>query len=192
MTASTQSRMLFRLSLALALLWALPALASDEECLACHGAAGMKSESGKSLQVDAAKHRNSVHGDLGCTTCHAGVNQYPHAKPIGKPTCVTCHDREVAEVPQSVHSILGTQACTSCHGQAHEVQRSEKLVPQQWCRATSSEFMPLPVGRETYKRQPALRAMAAPTKCCRRTTPSPRYITPTFRAPVPPAMHKNS
>ncbi len=131
MTATKQSRMLLRFSLALALFWALPALAADQECLACHGDPGMKSESGKSLHVDADKHKSSVHGDLGCTTCHVGVKEYPHPKPMRKPACGTCHEQEVAQVPQSVHSILGAQACASCHGQAHEVQRSEKLVPQQ-------------------------------------------------------------
>src|ERR1700739_1974382 len=88
------SRMLLRLSIAVALLWALPALASDQDCLACHGEPGMKSESGKSLQVDAAKHKGSVHGDLGCTTCHVGVKEYQHPKPLRMPKCVTCHEEE--------------------------------------------------------------------------------------------------
>jgi cytochrome b subunit of formate dehydrogenase len=123
--------MLLGVGLAMALLGALPARAADQECLACHGEAGMKSETGKSLYVDAAKHKSSVHGDLGCTTCHVGVKEYPHPKPMRKPACGTCHEQEVAQVPQSVHSILGKDACASCHGQAHEVQRSETLVPQQ-------------------------------------------------------------
>src|SRR5271157_424134 len=131
MTAAKPFRMLLQFSLALALLWALPALASDEECLACHGDPGMKSESGKSLHVDAAKHKTSVHADLGCTTCHVGVKEYPHPKPMRKPACATCHDQEAAQVPHSAHSILGKEACASCHGNTHEVQRAEKIVPQQ-------------------------------------------------------------
>ena len=55
MKADKQPGLVLRFSLALALLWALPALASDQECLACHGDPSMKSESGKSLHVDAAK-----------------------------------------------------------------------------------------------------------------------------------------
>ena len=131
MKADKQPGLVLRFSLALALLWALPALASDQECLACHGDPSMKSESGKSLHVDAAKHKTSVHGDLGCTTCHVGVKEYPHPKPMRKPACATCHEQEAAQVPQSAHSILGKQACASCHGTAHEVQRAEKVVPQQ-------------------------------------------------------------
>jgi len=91
----------------------------------------MKSESGRSLHVDAAKHKSSVHGDLGCTTCHVGVKEYPHPKPMRKPACATCHEDPAAQVPKSAHSVLGATACASCHGKAHEVQRAEKVIPQQ-------------------------------------------------------------
>jgi len=130
-TKARQLGMLLRLTLALAILWSLPALASDDECLACHGDAGMKSESGRSLHVDAAKHKSSVHGDLGCTTCHVGVKEYPHPKPMRRPSCRSCHEEPVAQVPRSAHSVLGAQACASCHGKAHEVQRAENVMPQQ-------------------------------------------------------------
>jgi cytochrome b subunit of formate dehydrogenase len=105
---------------AFALIAATPAFTSDQECLACHGEKGMKSESG-----------SSVHGDLGCTTCHVGVKDFPHPKPMPMPTCKTCHDEESAQVPQSAHSILGKGSCVSCHGTAHEVQAAAKVVPQQ-------------------------------------------------------------
>lgn len=131
MTAGEQFGLLLRFNLAFALLWALPAMAADQDCLACHGDPGMKSESGRSLHVDAAKHKGSVHGDLGCTTCHVGVKEYPHPKPMRKPACGTCHEEPIAQVPKSAHSILGAEACASCHGQAHEVQRAEKVMPQQ-------------------------------------------------------------
>ena len=108
-----------------------PAFAADQDCLACHGDPGMKSESGKSLHVDAAKHKSSVHGELGCSTCHEGVKEYPHPKNMRLPNCATCHDQEVAQVPQSVHGILGSEACASCHGKTHEVQAAAKVVPQQ-------------------------------------------------------------
>jgi cytochrome b subunit of formate dehydrogenase len=106
-------------------------LPGDQNCLACHGDAGMKSESGKSLHVDAAKHRSSVHGELSCTTCHVGVKEYPHPKPMKMPDCASCHDQEVAQVPQSVHGVLGKEACASCHGKTHEEQQADKVVPQQ-------------------------------------------------------------
>jgi cytochrome b subunit of formate dehydrogenase len=127
--------MLLGISLVLAIVaaipGAMPAFAADQDCLACHSDPTMKSESGKSLHVDPAKHKSSVHGDLGCTTCHVGVKEYPHPKNMKMPACATCHDQEVAQVPQSVHSILGKEACASCHGQTHEVQHTDKIVPQQ-------------------------------------------------------------
>ncbi|MGB9235138.1 MAG: cytochrome c3 family protein, partial [Terriglobales bacterium] len=135
MKPARQLGMLFGITVTLvlvgAMLGASPAYAADQDCLACHGDPGMKSDSGRSLHVDAAKHKSSVHGDLGCTTCHVGVKEYPHPKPMKMPACSTCHDQETAQVPQSVHSILGKEACASCHGKTHEVQHADKLVPQQ-------------------------------------------------------------
>ena len=107
------------------------AAASDEQCLACHGEAGMKSESGRSLHVDTAKFKGSIHSTLGCTTCHTGVKEYPHPKGMRLPACSNCHEEPAGQVPKSVHSILGADACASCHGKAHEVQAAEKVVPQQ-------------------------------------------------------------
>jgi hypothetical protein len=45
----------------------------SEQCLSCHGQQGMASESGRSIYVDPAKHQTSVHGTLGCTTCHTSI-----------------------------------------------------------------------------------------------------------------------
>jgi cytochrome b subunit of formate dehydrogenase/5-methylcytosine-specific restriction endonuclease McrA len=131
MAAGRKLGLFLGLTLALTLLCALPVMAADTDCLACHGDPGMKSDKGKSLHVDPAKHKASVHGELGCTTCHEGVKEYPHPKNMKMPTCASCHADEVAQVPQSVHSILGKDACASCHGQTHEVQQASKLVPQQ-------------------------------------------------------------
>jgi cytochrome b subunit of formate dehydrogenase len=123
--------MLVGLSLACTLVWSVPAAASDQDCLACHGDRSLKSESSQSLYVDAAKHESSVHGELGCTTCHVGVSEYPHTIAISRPSCGTCHEKPVSQVSKSAHSILGAEACVSCHGKAHEVQRAQKVVPQQ-------------------------------------------------------------
>ena len=107
------------------------AAAPDEQCLACHGEAGMKADSGKSLHVDAAKFKGSIHASLSCTTCHEGVKEYPHPKRMRLPSCTTCHDDPAGQVPKSIHSVLGADACSSCHGKAHEVQAAEKVAPQQ-------------------------------------------------------------
>jgi len=104
---------------------------ANQNCLACHGDKGMKSSSGRSLYVDAAKHSASVHGDLGCTTCHQGVKDYPHPTPMPKVSCTSCHDDAGHQVPQSVHGALGKTACLSCHGNEHEVGRASTVAPQQ-------------------------------------------------------------
>jgi len=103
----------------------------EEQCLACHGEAGMKSESGRSIHVDAAKFKGSIHSSLSCTTCHTGVKDYPHPKGMRLPACSNCHEEPVGQVPKSVHAILGADACASCHGAAHEVKAADKVVPQQ-------------------------------------------------------------
>jgi cytochrome b subunit of formate dehydrogenase len=131
MVAGRQSGFAFCFGLVFALLCVLPAAAADQDCLACHGDPGMKSESGRSLHVDAAKHKSSVHGALGCTTCHVGVKEYPHPKPMRTPSCATCHANPVMGVSKSAHGLLGADACAGCHGPAHEVGRAGKIVPQQ-------------------------------------------------------------
>ena len=104
--------------------------ASDQDCLACHSDATMKSASGHSLHVDAAKLKGSMHASLGCTDCHVGVKEYPHPPKMRLPKCSTCHEEPAAQLPASVHSALGPGACASCHGTAHEVQAAETLLPQ--------------------------------------------------------------
>ncbi len=133
MMAGKRSRWPIWLGFLLVSCWlrAQPLPASDQDCLACHGEAGMKSESGRSLHVDAAKFKDSVHSALGCTDCHTGVKEYPHPKPMRRPSCATCHEEPASQVPKSVHSILGAAACASCHGKEHEVQAAGKVVPQQ-------------------------------------------------------------
>ena len=96
-------------------------LKQDESCLACHGQAGMKSGSGKSISIDPARHAASVHGSFGCTDCHTTIKDYPHPSKVPKVECSTCHAEEVSHVSGSIHSALGEAACQSCHGNPHEV-----------------------------------------------------------------------
>jgi cytochrome b subunit of formate dehydrogenase len=133
MIASRLSRLLIGLGSVLLLgpicMWR--AAASDEQCLVCHGEAGMRSGAGRSLHVNAATFKSSVHGTLECTSCHLGVTGYPHPQPMRRPSCTNCHEEPAGQLPKSVHSVLGAKACASCHGNAHEVQAAEKIVPAQ-------------------------------------------------------------
>jgi hypothetical protein len=44
----------------------------------------MKSDGGRSLAIDPAKHAASVHGNLGCTDCHAAIKECPHPTKVPK------------------------------------------------------------------------------------------------------------
>jgi cytochrome b subunit of formate dehydrogenase len=104
---------------------------SDADCMACHGQKDLQTASGQSVFVDEAKHKESVHSVVGCTDCHTDIKQFPHPARIAKVNCTACHADEAADLPKSVHSLLGTgaDACTSCHGPAHDAQPAAALVP---------------------------------------------------------------
>jgi|CZKJ01.1.fsa_nt_gi formate dehydrogenase gamma subunit len=106
---------------------ALPAV--DQDCLACHGQAGMKSDAGKDISIDPARHAASAHGILGCKDCHTAIKEFPHPAKIAKVRCATCHADEAKSFPASAHSILGESACASCHGSVHQLSTTEKLIP---------------------------------------------------------------
>ena len=101
----------------------------DEACLACHGTAGMKSDKGKSIFVDPAKHAASAHAVLGCTDCHTSIKEFPHPAKIAKVQCATCHEDEVKAYAGSVHALLGETACATCHGSVHELTTAATLLP---------------------------------------------------------------
>src|SRR5208337_4168265 len=115
--------------LAFALTLASASPAGDQECLACHGQAGMESDAGKSISIDPAKHAASAHGVLGCKDCHTAIKEFPHPAKVVKVRCATCHADEAKSFPASVHSVLGESACASCHGSVHELTNAEKLIP---------------------------------------------------------------
>ncbi len=118
-------------------------------CLACHSAEGFASlrEDGTevSLSVDLARLRQSVHGDLACTSCHWDFGADPHAAPLAKPpqelaryvreleglrdhdraalaSCGGCHEQAFGEYWASVHgtAVLAGEpdapTCSACHG----------------------------------------------------------------------------
>ncbi len=111
----------------------------DEACLACHGTAGMKSDKGKNITVDPAKHAASSHGILGCTDCHTDIKDFPHPAHIAKVQCKTCHEDVVQSFSTSVHSLLGDSACANCHGSAHELTAAKTLLPKKCSECHAQE-----------------------------------------------------
>lgn len=102
---------------------------NGQECLACHGQAGMKSDKGKSISIDPAKHAASAHAILSCTDCHTSIKEFPHPTKVAQVQCATCHADEAKAFPMSAHSALGDSACASCHGSVHELTTADKLMP---------------------------------------------------------------
>ena len=136
MSASQPREWVFLLAaLAVRLAFVSPAFAQtshakDAECLACHSQPDLKSASGHSVYVDPARHKASVHADLSCTTCHTDIRGFPHPAHVKIVACSTCHQEEASDVPMSVHSALGADACTSCHGSAHDARAADMLAPK--------------------------------------------------------------
>jgi predicted CXXCH cytochrome family protein len=111
------------------------AAATDEDCLACHSDAGLKSGAGRSVAVDPASLQASIHGQAGvaCVDCHADlktVKDFPHAerlKPVG---CGACHDKETQALRASVHGAATVEkdglavACKDCHG-THDIRAKD-------------------------------------------------------------------
>ena len=114
-------------------------LKQDEACLACHGTAGMKSDRGKDISIDLAKHAASAHGVLGCQDCHTSIKDFPHPAKITKVECTTCHADEAKSFPASAHSVLGESACAVCHGSVHELTTTEKLAPAKCAECHADE-----------------------------------------------------
>lgn len=104
----------------------------NDACLACHGDAGAKAASGRSVAVDAKKYASSVHGgmSLPCTACHADVKDgvFPHGD-VKPAECTSCHEKAVKEYAATIHGRAragGNQVaakCANCHG-THDILKS--------------------------------------------------------------------
>jgi hypothetical protein len=115
----------------------LSGAATDEDCLACHGDQGLKSEKGRSVFVDKDKIAVSIHGQAGtsCVDCHADlkkVKDFPHPFPLKAADCGQCHADAVKQLAGSVHDPVLRQegpvpvSCKDCHG-AHEIKGKDDI-----------------------------------------------------------------
>ena len=116
-----------------------PPLKQDEDCLSCHGQAGITSGTGKNISIDSVKHGASVYGTIGCRDCHTSIKEYPHPNRVVKVQCSTCHADEASHLPESVHSALGDGACQSCHGDPHEVGAAAQTAPAKCAQCHGDE-----------------------------------------------------
>jgi hypothetical protein len=101
--------------------------AEVEPCYSCHGQTGI------SAFVDKTVLESSVHGKLGCVSCHVEISKYPHKKGT-RVNCTYCHLSGKLGAPTarakayelSVHGDAvkrmngAAPSCQTCHG-THDV-----------------------------------------------------------------------
>ena len=109
------------------------ATADDATCLTCHGQPGMKSDSGRDIFVDPAKHKAGVHSVLPCVACHTDIKDFPHPAQIKRVECSSCHAQEASDFAGGIHAALGSgnSGCSACHGSAHDAGPAAALTPKQ-------------------------------------------------------------
>ena len=123
-----------------------------EACLTCHASPGTKTfgdGTSVSVRVDGKRFAGSVHGSIGCTSCHRDVkhDEHPSATYATKrqfvlhvtKACRTCHpDSQLTASPLHQRTITrpDAQPCSSCHGShaiAKVLARKEKGNSTQYC-----------------------------------------------------------
>jgi hypothetical protein len=130
--------------------------AADQNCLGCHGAAGMEKKlaDGDTLQlhVPADGYVKSVHGTNGCTSCHADVDPAKHppekndiaskrsfAVATGQ-VCRTCHADKFQQWESSIHGALvrsgnsNAPICTDCHNPHAVIKGVAATIEQAPCK----------------------------------------------------------
>lgn len=106
-----------------------PVLA-NADCFECHlDPATTRSVNGQEVPlaiIDTNRYELSVHRELRCVECHAGVQDIPHADALPPAQCASCHETATAEYRSSIHGVshaMGTSAaatCADCHG-THDI-----------------------------------------------------------------------
>ena len=103
-----------------------PAVAiEDADCFMCHndpGATGTNAAGEAiSMYVDEEVYNFSAHGTIGCTACHADIEELPHPDALKPVDCGICHE-ETQLYAQSLHGIVLSEGdrtvsgCADCHG----------------------------------------------------------------------------
>src|SRR5512139_674258 len=129
-----------------------------ETCLTCHASPGTKTFSDGttvSVQIDGKRFAGSVHGSLGCTSCHRDVklDDHPSATYATKrqfvlhvhASCRSCHSESQLKanpLHQRVISRPDAQPCSTCHGShaiAKVLARKDKGSATQYCLTCHSK-----------------------------------------------------
>ena len=136
--------------------------AADQNCLGCHGTAGMEKKltDGDALQlhVPAGPYLQSVHGANGCTSCHSDIDiakHPPEKNDIASKrsfslsmtqVCRTCHADKFEQWQNSIHAALvhsgnpAAPVCTDCHNPHAVIKGAAATVEQVPCKKCHSEI----------------------------------------------------
>jgi cytochrome b subunit of formate dehydrogenase/uncharacterized protein with PIN domain len=98
-------------------------------CEMCHESGRGRVEGGMPPPYAAADLQRSPHDDIGCTFCHADVDEevLPHAEKLAPVDCGKCHFVEQEQFEESLHGIALARGdrlapdCKHCHG-THNVR----------------------------------------------------------------------
>lgn len=103
---------------------------TDEECMTCHGDPDLSQDLGggsiRSLYTNYDIFSKSLHGPLGCTSCHADIEELPHQSDLKPVDCGQCHE-EAQVYADSLHgkALAGGDkdvgGCQDCHGK-HDIR----------------------------------------------------------------------
>jgi len=136
--------------------------ASDQQCLGCHGSAGMekKLEDGDTLQlhVPADMFAKSVHSSIGCTGCHSDIDLTAHPpaeKDIASArsfsitmtqVCRGCHADKFDQWQTSIHAALvrssnpAAPVCTDCHNPHAVIKGAAESIEQIPCKKCHADI----------------------------------------------------
>jgi len=136
--------------------------AADQQCLGCHGSAGMekKLEDGGILQlhVPGDMYAKSVHSSIGCTGCHSDIDLAAHP-PAEKnipsargfsitmtQTCRGCHSDKFDQWQTSIHAALvrssnpAAPICTDCHNPHAVIKGAAESIDQIPCKKCHADI----------------------------------------------------
>lgn len=123
------------LGLVLAVAGCICAFAQDDaECFICHNDSTLTKElpdgGTKSLFIDEEAYSQNIHAGLGCISCHADINEVPHAETLEPVNCAACHAEEGEIYAKSLHGMAVEKndplapSCADCHT-AHDIRSPE-------------------------------------------------------------------
>jgi cytochrome b subunit of formate dehydrogenase len=103
---------------------------ANTDCLDCHtDPSNSRKVDGKTVPLAVFSTNSfvrSVHSQLDCTDCHAGVKELVHGPKLPPPDCSGCHEKASRDYAASIHGVShtlgasGAASCWDCHG-AHDI-----------------------------------------------------------------------